>query len=44
MNATTNKIYVANFGNIGKNGADVGSITVIDGATNSATNIVDPNA
>ena len=44
VNPVTNKIYVANIGNVGKNGTNVGSITVIDGVTNSTTNIVDPNA
>jgi YVTN family beta-propeller protein len=44
VNPATNKIYVANLGNLGKNGTDVGSITVIDGATNETTNLVDANA
>src|SRR5215469_2999772 len=44
VNPVTNKIYVANIGNQGKNGTNIGSITVIDGATNSNTNLTDPNA
>jgi uncharacterized repeat protein (TIGR02543 family) len=44
VNPVTNKIYVANLGNMGKNGTDAGSITVIDGATNSTTNLTDANA
>jgi DNA-binding beta-propeller fold protein YncE len=44
VNPITNKIYVANLGNIGKNGTNVGSVTVIDGPTGSVTSIVDPNA
>jgi DNA-binding beta-propeller fold protein YncE len=44
VNPITNKIYVANNGNVGKNGTNIGSITVIDGATNSITNLVDANA
>jgi YVTN family beta-propeller protein len=44
VNSSTNKIYVANVGDLGKNGTNVGSITVIDGATGSTKNIVDPNA
>jgi DNA-binding beta-propeller fold protein YncE len=44
VNPITNKIYVANHGNIGKNGTNIGSITVIDGATNSITNLIDANA
>src|SRR5215813_4951845 len=44
VNPITNKIYVANIGNVGKNGTNIGSITVIDGPTDSTTNVVDPNA
>jgi DNA-binding beta-propeller fold protein YncE len=44
VNSITNKIYVANLGNIGKNGTNVGSITVIDGPTASVTSLFDPSA
>ena len=44
VNSVTNRIYVANLGNVGKNGTNVGSITVIEGVTNSTTDIVAPNA
>jgi DNA-binding beta-propeller fold protein YncE len=42
VNETTNKIYVANYGDLPL--GIPGSITVIDGATNSTTPIIDPNA
>jgi DNA-binding beta-propeller fold protein YncE len=42
VNETTNKIYVANYGDLPL--GIPGSITVIDGATNSTTLIIDPNA
>jgi YVTN family beta-propeller protein len=44
VNPVTNKIYVANVGDTGHNGTNIGSITVIDGATNSTTDLVDPMA
>jgi YVTN family beta-propeller protein len=44
VNPITNKIYVANNGDLGKNGTNIGSITVIDDTTNSTTNITDANA
>jgi YVTN family beta-propeller protein len=44
VNPVTNKIYVANIGNEGKNGTNAGSVTILDGVTNSTTNIVDANA
>jgi DNA-binding beta-propeller fold protein YncE len=44
VNEVTNKIYALN-NNIDRAGStDAGSITVIDGATNSTTTITDPNA
>jgi len=44
VNPVTNRIYVANLGDVGKNGTNIGSITVIEGASNSTSNIVAPNA
>jgi DNA-binding beta-propeller fold protein YncE len=46
VNETTNKIYVANAGGLygGELFLGDGSITVIDGVTNTTTTIVDPNA
>jgi YVTN family beta-propeller protein len=47
VNEVTNKIYVANFGHFSLlcgSCIDYGSVTVIDGATNSAVTITDPNA
>jgi DNA-binding beta-propeller fold protein YncE len=45
VNDVTNKIYVANVGCAGPFGCgNPGSITVLDGATNSTTTIIDPNA
>jgi len=45
VNPVTNKIYVANLGNLGENppGLNHGNITVIDGATNAITTLTDPN-
>jgi YVTN family beta-propeller protein len=43
VNETTNKIYVAN-NDIDRPVANPGSITVVDGATNSTTTITDPQA
>jgi DNA-binding beta-propeller fold protein YncE len=45
VNQVTNKIYVANLGNLGANppGPNHGNITVIDGATNAITTLTDPN-
>jgi YVTN family beta-propeller protein len=43
VNETTNKIYVAN-NDIDRPVANPGSITVVDGAINSTTNVTDPNA
>jgi YVTN family beta-propeller protein len=42
VNAVTDKIYVANRGYFLKN--ITGSVTVINGATNSTTTVIDPNA
>jgi YVTN family beta-propeller protein len=42
VNATTDKIYVANTGN--STGTNHGNVTVIDGATNSTSTVTDPNA
>jgi DNA-binding beta-propeller fold protein YncE len=46
VNPATNKIYIANFGDYHplEGTGDVGSIGVVDGATNSETLIRDPNA
>ncbi|HYL86635.1 MAG TPA: hypothetical protein VE263_20590 [Candidatus Angelobacter sp.] len=46
VNSVTNKIYVANFGrsSITCGSCSTGSITVIDGATNTGVTITDPNA
>ena len=45
VNHVTNKIYVANLDNCGDGPcSNVGSVTVIDGGTDSTTHIVDPNA
>lgn len=44
VNPATNKIYVANRVSDFTAGANPGSITEIDGATNSTTTITDPNA
>ena len=46
VNPVTNKIYVANAGNLGDYppGLNHGNITVIDGATNATTTLTDPNA
>jgi YVTN family beta-propeller protein len=46
MNEATNKIYVANAGTCAPLGGscDPGSVTVIDGATNLTTAVIDPNA
>jgi len=44
VNPLSNKLYVANLGNLGKNGTNAGSITVVSGGTNSTTNITDPTA
>lgn len=45
VNPVTNKIYVANAGNLGENppGLNHGNITVIDGATDAITTLTDPN-
>jgi len=46
VNEITNKIYVANVGNCSPFGNcnSQGSVTVIDGTTNSTTTVIDPNA
>ena len=44
VNPVTNRIYVANLGNVGGNGTDIGSVTLIEGTSNSTTHIVAPNA
>ena len=44
LDPATNKIYVTNEGSFVFSGNNPGSITVIDGATNSATTVIDPNA
>jgi DNA-binding beta-propeller fold protein YncE len=44
VNPVTNKIYIANRGNAQSGGSNPGSVTVIDGATNSTTTVTDPNA
>jgi DNA-binding beta-propeller fold protein YncE len=48
VDPVTNKIYVANYGidrfESGANPNVPGSVTVIDGVTNSTTTVVDPNA
>jgi DNA-binding beta-propeller fold protein YncE len=46
VNEVTNKIYVVSFGNCTPFGncQSMGSITVIDGVTNSTTKVTDPNA
>jgi DNA-binding beta-propeller fold protein YncE len=44
VDPATNQIYVANEGSLIFSGSNPGSITVIDGATNSITTVVDPNA
>jgi DNA-binding beta-propeller fold protein YncE len=44
VNTVTNKIYVTNLGNLGANSANHGNVTVIDGASNSAATVSDPNA
>jgi DNA-binding beta-propeller fold protein YncE len=46
VNEVTNKIYIANVGCATpfSNCSNPGSITVLDGATNSTTTLVDPNA
>jgi len=45
VNEATNKIYVVNIGDNGPFGSGIqGAITVIDGATNSAATVMDPNA
>jgi DNA-binding beta-propeller fold protein YncE len=45
VNEVTNKIYIANVGCAGPFGCgNPGSITVLDGATNSTATIIDPNA
>jgi DNA-binding beta-propeller fold protein YncE len=43
VNQVTNKIYVLN-NNTDRVGSSPGSVTVIDGATNSTTTVTDPNA
>jgi len=43
VNQVTNKIYVLN-NNTDRAGSNPGSVTVIDGATNSTTTVTDPNA
>ena len=47
VNPATNKIYVANHGHVSLicgSCISYGSVTVIDGTTNSTTTIIDPNA
>lgn len=44
VNPVTNKIYVANNGILIPFNTNPGNVTVIDGATNSATTVTDPNA
>lgn len=47
VNPVTNKVYVANFGHSSITCGscfDYGSITVVDGATNTSVTIADPNA
>lgn len=46
VDEATNKMYVANTGDCGPFGncSSHGSVTVIDGATNSTTTVADPNA
>lgn len=46
VNSVTNKIYVADYGDITPLGCGTnpGKVTVLDGATNTATDIIDPNA
>jgi YVTN family beta-propeller protein len=41
VNAASNRVYVANNGN---NSTDFGSVTVIDGASNTPFTVTDPNA
>ena len=46
VNSVTNKIYVADYGDVEPLGCGTnpGKVTVLDGATNTATDIIDPNA
>ena len=47
VNPVSNKVYVANYGNAGGTvgtSINVGSVTVVDGATNATANIADPVA
>jgi Divergent InlB B-repeat domain len=44
VDPATNTIYVANGGSLFLSGSNPGSVTVIDGATDSITTVVDPKA
>jgi DNA-binding beta-propeller fold protein YncE len=44
VDSATNKIYVANMGNVPDGGNNPGSVTVIDGVTNSPVTVINPRA